>query len=118
MRTTVGMRLAHLVLGLIAVGLLDGPARSDTVDREGKLTLNLPRLPTADEMVAARVTVGVLPPRARVVVRTDHNEIAGTISPFGVRPGQNAGVHTVPVPARAVSQNKVELRFEVLEKDA
>src|SRR5262245_54398286 len=116
MRTSGGMGLTHLVLGVIEVGLLAGPAHSDTVDRDGKLTLVLPQQPTADEMVVAHVTVGDLPPKARIVVRTGDGEIAGTITPYGVRPGQNAGVHTVAVPAKAVAKNKVALRFRSEER--
>jgi hypothetical protein len=106
------------VLIFSGTGLLACPEVSQKIDRNGKVTLNLSRPPTADEMIAARLTVGVLARDTRIVVRTGEGEIAGTIAPFGVRPGHKAGVFTVPIPAKAVSGNKVSLRLEVLEKDA
>ena len=118
MRTAGWMGTYHLVLGFLGIGLLASPVPADTIDRKGKVTLTLTREPTEDEMVTLRVTAGVLPRNARVVVRTEDGEIAGTITPFGIRPGQKAGVHTIPVPSGALAKNKVELRFEVLEKDA
>ena len=45
-------------------------------------------------------------------------EIAGTIVPYGIRPGQKAGMHTIPLPAKAIVDKKVLLRLEVLEKGA
>src|SRR4051794_38704269 len=114
MQTTGWMRSHHLVLGFLGIGLLASPVPADTIDRKGHVTLTLEREPTAEEMVTLRVTVGVLPRNARVVVRTERGEIAGTITPFGVRPGQKAGVHTIPVPPGALSKKKVALRFEVL----
>ncbi|MGI8515243.1 MAG: hypothetical protein ACR2NT_08870 [Acidimicrobiia bacterium] len=106
------------VLGLLGIGLLVSPISALTVGTDGMLTLALPRQPAADEAVVLRLSVGVLPRQARVVVRTIDGEIAGTIAPFGVRPGREAGVHTIPIPAKAVVGDKVTLRFEILERDA
>jgi hypothetical protein len=109
---------SFVVLVLLVFGIPGAPALSDTVDPEGKLTLNLARQPTADEMVALRLTVGVLARNERVVVRMTDGEIAGTVSPFGKRPGEKAGVFILPVPVKAVTNNKVSLRFEVIAQDA
>ncbi len=82
------------------------------------LTLDLPHSPSANEAIRAVVTVGVLPRDARIVVRTADGEIAGTISPFGIRPGRKAGVYMIPIPNGAVVDGKVSLRLEVVQKDA
>jgi hypothetical protein len=118
MRTPGGMGSSHLVLDLLVLGLLGCPVLPDTVDPDGKLTLTLLRPPTADEMVAVRLTVGALARNARIVVRTADGEIAGTVAPFGMKPGQKAGVFTIPIPGKALTNNQVSLKLEVLEKDA
>jgi hypothetical protein len=110
--------LALPVLALVLLGLLASPVRSRAEEPAGRLTLTLPRRPAADEALSVRLTVGVLPRDARVVVRTADGQIAGTIRPFGVRSGQKAGVFTIPVPSKAVVEDKVSLRLEVLEKNA
>src|SRR4051794_21400833 len=106
------------LLGLLGIGLLVSPISALTVGTDGVLTLALPRQPAADEAAVLRLSAGVLPRQARVVVRTIDGEIAGTVSPFGVHAGRKAGVHTIPIPAKAIVGDKVTLRLEVLERNA
>src|SRR4051812_35629656 len=95
------------VLGLLGIGLLVGPVPARAESPDGMLTLTLPRPPAADEALVLRLSVGVLPRNARVVVQTVDGEIAGTVAPYGVRPGRKAGEFTLPVPAKAVVGDKV-----------
>lgn len=76
----------------------------------------MPRAREADESVAVRVTVGSLAKGARIMVKTSDGEVAGTVVPFGVLPGQPPGAFMVPVPLKAVKDGKLTLHFEVEEK--
>jgi hypothetical protein len=104
------------VFGLLGIGFFAVPVPAAPGGPNGVLMLKLPRKPAADESLALRLSVGVLPQGARVVVKTPDGKIAGTVSPFGVRPGRKAGVYTIPIPATAVTGDKVILHLEVLEK--
>ncbi|HKI18718.1 MAG TPA: hypothetical protein VKA15_12605 [Isosphaeraceae bacterium] len=104
---------ALLSAGFVACTPPDSP-----IEPGGKLTLTLSRQPAANEMLVVQLKVGVLERGTRIVVRAIDQEIAGTIAPFGIRPGQKAGLFTVPVPGKAIANKKVSLLVEVLEKGA
>jgi hypothetical protein len=91
---------------------------SSAIGPKGEIRLSLPRQLRANEMLVVRLKVGVVPRGTKIIVRTADHKVAGTIDPFGIRPGQKAGVYTVSVPAKAVADEKVSLQVEVLEKDA
>jgi hypothetical protein len=93
----------------------DGPQHEVA---NGTVTLELPRSPAAGEAICVRITVGVLPRNARIVVRLGNGEIVGTVAPYGVRPNQKAGVYTIPIPTKAAVNGKMSLRLEVEEKSA
>ncbi len=113
------MRLVSVFGGaLVMVGSATCGAGDLPIDSRGKLTLPLARQPAANEMLVIRIWVGAISQGTKIVVRATDQEIAGTIVPFGVRPGQKAGMHTIAVPASAVNDKKVSLRLEVLEKGA
>jgi hypothetical protein len=78
--------------------------------------LKLPRERRSDEELAARVWVGELPARTRIIVRLKSGRVAGTITPYGSNPGRKAGVFTVPIPDDAVVNGTVTLRFEVADR--
>src|SRR5262249_4849907 len=80
------------------------------------MVLKPKRLPTANEALVLRVSVGPLADGARIVVRTAQGKIAGTISPFGISPRRKAGVFTIAIGRKALADGKVPLRFEVVEK--
>ncbi len=113
------MHIIPLVGGVL---LMFGPvpcgAASLPIDSRGTLTLPLPRQPAENEMLVIKIWVGAISRGTKIVVRAADQEIAGTIVPFGIRPGQKAGMHTIPVPAKAVRDKKVSLRLEVLERGA
>ena len=110
--------LALAAFGLLGAGVLAAQAPAGPVGPEDVLRLKLRRGLADGESVRARLSVGLLPRGAKVVVRTPDGKIAGTVSPFGVRPGSKAGVYTIPVPASAVAGDEVVLRLRVLEKGA
>jgi len=103
---------------LLTVGSGDCAPPDSPIELGGKLTLTLSRQPAANEMLVVQIKVGVVKRGTKIVVRAIDNEVAGTIAPFGIRPGQKAGLFTVPIPTKAVVDKKVSLRLEVLEKDA
>lgn len=75
--------------------------------------LVLPRSLNEDEGVAVELTLGVLERGARVQVQTSSGRTLGTISPHGIRSGEEAGTYTVPVPTEEISNNRVSLRITV-----
>jgi hypothetical protein len=113
MRWLIGCGFAALCLHLSACADVSRIPGDD-----GKMTFQVPRASTSNEALYAQIAVGSLPRNARVIVRLKNGEIAGTIAPYGVRAGQKSGTHTIRIPANAISDGKVSLKFEVKEKDA
>ena len=77
-------------------------------------TLESPRAPVYHETIHAMVSVGSLRRGDKIVVRTMTGEIVGTVSPFGIRSGQKAGVYPIPIPRAALVNRTVKLRLEVV----
>lgn len=75
------------------------------------VNLVLPRNLNEDEGVAVELTLGVLERGAEIQVETKSGKLLGVISPYGIRSGHEAGTYTVPVPAKAISNNRVSLRI-------
>lgn len=98
-----------------ALSALAGPSQDAASNRA--LTLDLPRASAADEAIYLRLTVGVLPPHARLVVRGANKEILGTVAPYGLGQDKKAGAHMIPVPIRAVINGKVSLLLEIHEQN-
>lgn len=80
------------------------------------VTLTLPRAAASNEAVAVRIAAGVLPRGARIIVRLQSGEIAGSVTPYGVRTGQKAGLYTIPLPQHAIANGTVTLHLELSEK--
>jgi len=98
--------------------LLLGCARSDAAGAakaHKSVTLALPRAASSNEALAARIRAGVLPPGARIIVRLSNGEIAGSVTPYGVRSGQKA-LYTIPLPGRAVASGRATLQLELKEE--
>ena len=104
------MRIAALLL------LLAGCAGGSVQIEDGAVTISMPRAAAQDELVTVRVRAGALPRGAVIVVRTATGRIAGSIAPYGVKAGDKAGTHTIPIPEGAVKDGKLPLRFEVQQK--
>jgi hypothetical protein len=112
------MRKTSIVPGalLLMVGSLAAGPPGWSIDATGKLTVPLVRKAAAGESLVLRLKVGMLPDGAKIVVSTLDKQIAGGVAPFGIRPGRMAGVYSIPVPGKAVIDNKVTLRLEVVVK--
>ena len=96
----------------IAVAALTFAVLADQVT--GRLvTLPLPRPLQAGDAVWVKVTVGQIAHSAEIVLTTPAGRMVGVISPHGIQPGQEPGTYTVPVPADAISDNRVSLRLAV-----
>ena len=80
------------------------------------MELTLPRRADADEAVWLQVRAGALPPGAEISVGTADGELLGTVSPFGVQQGRDAGTYTIPVPEDAIEDGRVQLHLEVQER--
>jgi hypothetical protein len=79
---------------------------------EGRVeTLALPHPLRAGERAWLEIHVGPLSRGARIEVETASGKLLGVISPFGVRSGNEAGTYTVPVPADAISDDRVCIRL-------
>jgi hypothetical protein len=78
------------------------------------MTLSLPQDAKPGESVDLHVTLGPLPARALVHVKSvaDGSTLA-TIYPFGRTPGEDAGTFVVSVPTTAAKDGKLEVKFEI-----
>ena len=75
------------------------------------VNLVLPRNLNEDEGVAVQLKVGVIERGAVIQVRTISGKAIGTISPYGIRSGNEAGTYTMSVPVEEISNNRVSLRI-------
>jgi hypothetical protein len=73
--------------------------------------LVLPRSLNENESVVVELKLGVLARGAEILVETTSGRMLGVISPYGIRPGNEAGTYTVPVPAEAISNERISLRI-------
>ncbi|NEP13866.1 MAG: hypothetical protein F6K14_27435 [Symploca sp. SIO2C1] len=105
--------LTFLVCASLCLLLTVGIPYSHAADVAGEITLALPRTPAHDEAVRVVISAGILPRGASIVVRTLDGKIAGSVSPFGIRPGQPAGRYTIPLPKTALKEGKVSLVLEL-----
>lgn len=88
-------------------------AGAEPVVSEGQMTLFLPRSPAAGEAAHLKVTAGVLPAKAQVVVRLPNGKIVGTVSPYGLRKDQEAGAFLLPLPAEVSGEREVRLELQL-----
>ena len=73
------------------------------------VTLTLPHALRSGETATLVVSVGVIPKGARIEVTTLSGRDLGTVSPYGIRPGHEAGSYTVPIPADAIEGRRVRI---------
>ena len=71
------------------------------------VTLTLPHALRAGETATLLVSVGVIPKGARIEVTTSSGRHLGTISPYGIRAGREAGTYTVPLPRDVITGRRV-----------
>ena len=71
------------------------------------VNLTLPHALRAGESATLLVSVGKIPRSAEIEITTPPGDLVGVISPYGIRPGNEAGTYTVPLPPEAISGRKV-----------
>jgi len=103
--------MSSSLAALALLVLLALPACASAVS--GEVVLTLPRALKAGEAATVVVEVGVLKRGHEIVVTTPSGKLIGTISPFGIPPGQAAGSYSLPVPAEAVKDGKLSLRLSL-----
>ncbi len=91
---------------------------SKPLPNKGRVTLSIPKPPPPGEPLVIQVTVGELPRRARIEVRSAKGELIGSISPFGQGANRTGGAYTIPVPLELVINQKLPLWFIVQEDKA
>ena len=77
------------------------------------VNLALPHALQEGETAWLVVTVGVIPRGAEISIATPSGRSLGTISPYGIRAGNEAGTYTVPLPADAISGKRVCVRLSL-----
>jgi hypothetical protein len=77
------------------------------------VTLTLSRALRAGETATLVVSVGVVPKGARIEVTLPSGRSIGTISPYGIRPGREAGMYTIPLPSDAINGRRVCVRLSL-----
>ena len=75
------------------------------------VTLVLPRTLEANETAWIELKVGVISKSAEIEIETTEGRMLGVISPYGIRPGNEAGTYTVPLPEDAISNKGVSVRI-------
>ncbi|MGH9599161.1 MAG: hypothetical protein ACRD27_04820 [Terracidiphilus sp.] len=108
---TMGAFLTALACFLLAAPSL--PARAASAPTSGGRPFNLvlPHPLRPGETAWLVVKVGVIERGAEIKIETPSGRLLGDISPFAIRSGQPAGSYTVPLPASAISHNRVALRL-------
>jgi hypothetical protein len=90
---------------LAALVLFFGPGA--TLHRRA-VTLFMPHALRAGETTSL-LGVDTIQHDAEIEITTASGLLAGVISPYGIRPGHEAGMSTIPFPAEAISRQRVSL---------
>ena len=106
------MRRAIVALALLAHLALNGNAVL-AQDAARNMTLELPRALAAGETAYIEVQVGPIGRGRTIEVTTAAGQPLGTVSPFGVRTGQDAGTYPVPVPKDAIRDGRLSIRLTI-----
>jgi hypothetical protein len=106
------MRPAVAALTLLAHFVLNGNTAL-AQDAALSMMLALPRPLATGETAFIEVLVGPIG-RGRVIeVTTASGQPLGTVSPFGVRTGQDAGTYPLPVPQDAIRDGRLMIRLTI-----
>ncbi|MEA2911636.1 MAG: hypothetical protein QOJ15_3717 [Bradyrhizobium sp.] len=106
------MRPAAAALALFAHLALNGNAAM-AQDAARSMTLELPRPLAAGETAFIEVQLGPIGRGRTIEVTTAAGQPLGTISPFGVRTGQDAGTYPLPVPEDAIRDGRLSVRLTI-----
>lgn len=101
------MRLAVPILVFLATIAHAGNVRD--------VTLMMPHHLNAGEALSLEIVVGSIPRGSEIEITGASGRTLGTISPYGIRSGQEAGVYTVPLPSDVVSNDRVRIRLSIIQ---
>ena len=76
----------------------------------GAETLQVPRCDSG-RPARLRIHVGALARGTEIEIRSDKGELIGTVAPFALREGQEAGTQEFPLPPDLVHGGRVSLRL-------
>ncbi len=76
-------------------------------------SLVLPHPLGAGEAAWIEVQAGALRRGQEIDIKTASGQDLGTVSPFGVRDGQDAGTYALPVPEGAIRDGSLSLRITI-----
>jgi hypothetical protein len=94
-----------------------GPiARSQQTGDAGNRTLVLPHTLRKGETAWLLVEVGAIG-HNQIQLTTQDGRPLGTVSPYGIKPGQAGGTYTLPMPAETFAGRRLALRIMVKESD-
>src|SRR4051812_49690115 len=106
------MQRSVVALTLLAYLALNGNAVR-AQDAARNMSLELPRPLAAGEIAFIEVQVGPIGRGRTIEVTTAAGQPLGTVSPFGVRTGQDAGTYPVPVPKDAIRDGRLSIRLTI-----
>jgi len=109
-RTAVALALLELLAHHAEAAMAQETARV--------MTLVLPRPLAKGSLAWIDLQLGRLGPGQEIDVTTATGRNLGTISPFGMRVGQDAGTFTLPVPADAIVDGRLTIRLAVTQSGA
>ena len=77
------------------------------------VTLRLPHALRAGDTAWLKVRIGVIARGEEIEITTTEGRLLGVISPYAIRSGREAGTYTIPLPADAISDDRVSVRLLV-----
>lgn len=93
------------------------PVQPAAADDARTMTLALPHDLRPGEIAFLEVTVGAISRGREVEVTTADGRLIGTVSPFGVPSGAEAGTYAMPVPVDAIGDRMLPLRLRITRPD-
>jgi hypothetical protein len=105
------MRRAAAAFALIVLAAASAAGQNAKIAQE--LTLALPHPLGTGQTAFITVQLGALAKGHVVNIATADGQPLGTISPFGARPGQDAGTYALPIPAAAIRDGRVMIRLTI-----
>jgi hypothetical protein len=109
-------RFVSVAVALLAL-LAPHPSSAETVGAGREVVLDLPRPIRPGETAFVEIDVGAVARGAQIALSSGTGRELGVVSPFGARPGQDAGRFTVPVPSDAIRDGRIVVRVTIRHGD-